>query len=137
MIVRRLLSIAAIIIASFVLVGGPLIATRPASAASAPCSVGSPPYPYHGFCATYSGANTWYGSYGPGLPTPTGWGFCAEPASSGGDYPAPDYDYVPAGPPAQANNAYDSALSFAFSEIQALGEWNGLAGQFTADQEAV
>ncbi len=103
----------------------------------APCSVGGPPFPYAGFCATYSGANTWYGSYGPGFPTPQGWGFCADPPASGGDYPAPDYDYVASAPPTGANTVGTGALGFAFSEAQALGWWGGLAGQFTADQAAV
>jgi len=103
----------------------------------APCTVGGPPFPYAGFCATYSGANTWYGSYGPGFPTPQGWGFCADPPASGGDYPAPDYDYVAAAPPAGANTGRTEALGFAFSEAEALGWWGGVAGQFTADQAAV
>ena len=103
----------------------------------APCTVGGPPFPFQGFCATYSGANTFYGSYGPGFPTDEGWGFCAEAPASGGDYPAPDYDYVPSGPPAGADTDSAAALGFAFSETQALGWWGGSTGQFTADQAAV
>ncbi|MGH9043652.1 MAG: MSCRAMM family protein, partial [Acidimicrobiales bacterium] len=103
----------------------------------APCSVGGPPYPFQGFCATYSGDNTWYGSYGPGFPTAEGWAFCADPPASGGYYPAPVYDYVGSGPPAGSNTSEASALGFAFSEAQALGWWDGLNGQFTAAQAAV
>jgi hypothetical protein len=44
---------------------------------------------------------------------------------------------VPTGSPAGANNTHDQALGFAFSEFQALGEWGGSPGQFTADQAAV
>jgi hypothetical protein len=103
----------------------------------APCSVGGPPFPFAGFCATYSGANTWYGSYGPGFPTDEGWGFCAEAPASGGDYPAPDYNYVDSSPPTGANTFQAGALGFAFSEAQALGLWAGSPGQFTSDQAAV
>ncbi len=103
----------------------------------APCSVGGPPYPYAGFCATYSGANTWYGSYGPGFPTDEGWGFCADPAASGGDYPAPDYAYVASSAPPGADTADAGALGFAFSEAQVLGLWGGSTGRFTTDQAAV
>jgi hypothetical protein len=112
--------------------GGPAFADGPA-----PCTVGGPPYPFAGFCATYSGANTWYGSYGPGFPTAEGWGFCAEAAASGGDYPAPSYSYQPSSAPAGADTAQGGALGFAFSEAQALGSWGGETGQFTADQVAV
>ncbi|MSX68866.1 MAG: hypothetical protein F2757_08180, partial [Actinobacteria bacterium] len=41
------------------------------------CSSGSPPDGYQGYCATYNGDNTWYGSYGLGFPTDPGWGLCA------------------------------------------------------------
>ncbi len=103
----------------------------------APCSVGGPPFPFAGFCATYSGANTWYGSYGPGFPTAEGWGLCADPPASGGDYPAPDYAYQPSSAPNGADTAQSGPLGFAFSEAQALGWWGGASGQFTADQAAV
>ncbi len=98
--------------------------------------MGGPPFPYAGFCATYSGDNTWYGSYGPGFPTDEGWGFCADPPASGGDYPAPVYDYQPSAPPDGANTGQSGALGFAFSEAQALGWWGGSPGQFTSDQAA-
>src|ERR1700722_13127850 len=84
---------------------GPAFADGPA-----PCSVGGPPFPFHGFCATYSGDNTWYGSYGPCFPTDEGWGFCADPPASGGDYPAPDYEYVPSSAPRGAMTGEDGAL---------------------------
>jgi len=102
-----------------------------------PCSVGGPPFPFAGFCATYSGDNTWYGSYGPGFPTDEGWAFCAERPASGGDYPEPVYGYTPSSPPPGANTASDAALGFAFSETEALGWWGGSSGRFTADQVAV
>ena len=111
---------------------GPAFADGPA-----PCSVGGPPFPFHGFCATYSGDNTWYGSYGPGFPTDEGWGFCADPPASGGDYPAPVYDYVASSAPAGADTSQTDALGFAFSEAQANGWWDGSPGQFTDDQAAV
>jgi len=116
------------------------IAVAPAGPAAAdgpsPCTVGGPPFPFAGFCATYSGDNTWYGSYGPGFPTDQGWGFCADAPASGGFYPAPDYDYVPASAPAGANTSQADALGFAFSEAQASGWWDGSPGQFTSDQAA-
>jgi hypothetical protein len=128
-----------------ILVGSTCLATAvvlaPAGPAAAdgpaPCTVGGPPFPFAGFCATYSGDNTWYGSYGPGFPTDEGWGFCADPPASGGDYPAPDYDYVSSSAPAGANTSQAGALGFAFSEAQANGWWGGTPGQFTADQAAV
>jgi hypothetical protein len=102
----------------------------------APCSSGPPPFAQAGFCATYSGFNTFYGVYGPGFPTAQGFGLCAEPPASGGDYPAPNYNYTPGGAPAGAGGDWN-ALGFALSEGQANGYWNGLPGQFTADQAAV
>lgn len=115
-----------------------LAPTTPAFAdGPAPCSVGGPPFPFHGFCATYSGDNTWYGSYGPGFPTDDGWGLCADPPASGGDYPAPGYNYEASSAPAGANTSQAGALGFAFSEAQAEGWWEGSPGQFTADQAAV
>jgi hypothetical protein len=137
---RRRLAAAAVVVAGAASLGvtlgltpsGPAFADGPA-----PCSVGGPPFPFAGFCATYSGANTWYGSYGPGFPTAEGWGFCAEPPASGGDYPAPGYDYQPSSPPAGADPSHLDALGFALSEAQALGLWGGEPGQFTADQVAV
>jgi hypothetical protein len=128
-----------------VLVGSTCLATAvvvaPAGPAAAdgpaPCTVGGPPFPFAGFCATYSGDNTWYGSYGPGFPTDQGWGFCADPPASGGDYPAPGYDYVASSAPAGAITGQVGALGFAFSEAEADGWWEGLTGQFTADQAAV
>ena len=139
---RRLLrTVAAVLVLAGAVCAGVALALAPAVPAfadgPAPCSVGGPPFPSAGFCATYSGANTWYGSYGPGFPTDEGWGFCADPPASGGDYPAPAYDYRPAGAPAGADTSEDGALGFAFSEAQALGWWGGSPGTFTADQAAV
>ena len=81
----------------------------------APCSSGGPTNPFHGYCATYGGRNTFYGSYGLGFPTPTGWGFCAENAATGGDYPSPSFGYSPSGAPPGADTANDNALGFALS----------------------
>ncbi|HMD44843.1 MAG TPA: SpaA isopeptide-forming pilin-related protein [Acidimicrobiales bacterium] len=123
-------------------VGGAVAAVHGPSAPAgadgpAPCTSGPPPYPFHGFCATYSGANTWYGSYGPGFPTAQGWGLCANLPASGGEYPAPSYGYVPGGAPAGASTAGLGPLGFAFGQGQAAGWWDGSTGQFTADQAAV
>ena len=104
----------------------------------AACSAGNPPVPDQGLCATYAGFNTWYGTYGPGFPVPSGFAWCAGPAAGGGDYPVPSYGYVPSGMPAApgASQPNANAVGFAFSEAQALTGWDGLAGQFTATQEA-
>lgn len=108
----------------------------PASADGlAPCSVGPPPFPYAGYCGTFDGDNTWYGTYGPDFPTAQGWAFCADPPASGADYPAPRYNYVPGGAPQGAGGDWN-ALGFAFSQAQAAGYWNGAPGQFTRDQVA-
>jgi hypothetical protein len=113
-----------------------LAAAKPAFAdGPAPCSAGSPPFAQAGFCGTYSGFNTWYGTYGPGFPTAQGFGLCADPPASGGDYPAPNYNYASGNAPAGAAGDWN-ALGFAFSEGQALGYWTGLPAQFTADQAA-
>lgn len=112
-----------------------LVPGTPAGAdGPAPCSVGPPPAPGYGFCATYNGVNTWYGSYGPGFPVPMGWVFCAGPAGGGGDYPFPGYDYQPGNPPPGIATGPLSPLGFAFSQAAATGIWNGSAGAYTADQ---
>jgi hypothetical protein len=98
-------------------------------------SVTQPAFPYAGFCADYDGDYTWYGTYGPGFPTDQGFGLCADPPASGGGFPAPAYDYS-AGPAPSGAGGDWNALGFAFSEGQANGWWNGVAGQFTADQAA-
>ena len=113
-----------------ILLGSTFLATAVALAPE------GPPFPYHGFCATYSGDNTWYGSYGPGFPTDEGWGFCADRPASGGDYPAPVYNYEPTSAPSGADTSQVDALGFAFSEAQANGWWDGSPGQFTDDQAA-
>ncbi len=114
-----------------------LTANRRSDAASAdgiaPCSVGPPPFPYAGYCGTFDGDNTWYGTYGPDFPTAQGWAFCADPPASGADYPAPRYNYVPGGAPPGAGGDWN-ALGFAFSQAQAAGYWGGDPGQFTSDQ---
>ena len=101
------------------------------------CAAGPPPYPLAGFCATYHGANTFFGTYGPGFPTATGWGLCAFVAGGGGSYPAPGYDYVLSGPPAGADTSQLGALGYAFSRGLVEGTFNGAPGRFTADQAAV
>ena len=103
----------------------------------APCTAGPPPYPLAGFCGTYHGANTFFGTYGPGFPTATGWGLCAFLAGGGGSYPAPGYDYVLSGPPAGADTSQLGPLGYAFSRGLVEGTFGGVPGQFTADQAAV
>jgi hypothetical protein len=116
--------------------GAALSRSTPAGAdGPAPCLSGLPPQAFHGFCATYAGANTWFGSYGLGFPTPLGWGFCADPPAGGGDYPTTAYGYLPGGAPAGAGGDWN-ALGFAFSQAQAAGWWGGVPGQFDADQAA-
>ena len=102
----------------------------------APCTAGAPPDPFRGFCATYNGANTWFGSYGPGFPTSPGWAFCAEPPASGSPYPSPSYSYQLSGPPAGADTTHLAELGYAFSTATVQGFWDGAAGAFTADQAA-
>jgi Prealbumin-like fold domain len=118
--------------------GALLVAPRPAPAfADGPttCTAGSPPFPFAGFCGTYSGRNTWYGTYGPGFPTAQGWALCALNAATGGDYPSPADGYTPGGAPAGAGGTWN-ALGFAFSEGQGNGYWTGQAGQYTRTQAA-
>ena len=103
----------------------------------APCAAGNPPYPYRGFCATYNGANTFFGSYGPGFPTPLGWGICAFRAGAGGSYPAPGYGYLLTDPPVGGDPAWFGALGYGFSEASVALYWDGKAGAYTADQAAV
>ena len=110
--------------------------SSPASAdGPAPCSTGSPPFAFAGFCATYAGDNTWYGTYGPGFPTAQGWALCANRPASGESYPAPGYHYVPGGAPAGAGGDWN-ALGFAFSEGQGNGYWSGQVGEYTSNQAA-
>jgi hypothetical protein len=89
----------------------------------APCSSGPPPDPLHGWCGTYGGANTFYGTYGPGFPTATGWGLCAWAPATGGWYPVPGYSYVLSDPPDGITMTYLDALGFAFSEGLLQGYW--------------
>ena len=103
----------------------------------APCTSGPPPDPYRGFCATYNGNNTFYGSYGPGFPTPQGWGFCADRPASGSPYPSPSYAYQLTGPPPGADTSHLNELGYAFSNATVQGFWDGAPGLFTADQAAV
>jgi hypothetical protein len=134
----RVLSVLLVLVASFSFAGAWQLHAAPPALADgpAPCSAGPPPFPFAGFCATYAGRNTWYGTYGPGFPTAEGWALCAENAATGGFYPAPGYDYVPSGAPPGAGGDWN-ALGFAFSEAAAFNDWNGQFGQFTADEFAV
>lgn len=102
----------------------------------APCTAGPPPDPFAGFCGTYTGRNTWYGTYGPGFPTAQGWALCAIDAGAGGDYPSPSYGYTPGGAPSGAAGTWN-ALGFAFSEGQGNGYWTGQPSQYTRTQAAV
>ena len=101
----------------------------------APCTNGAPVDAYRGYCATFSGANTYFGLYGPGFPTPAGWGLCASAAALGGGYPSPGYGYVPSGSPAGIDSAQLGAFGYALSSAQASG-WivAGRRGRYTADQ---
>lgn len=111
---------------------------RPAGAdGPASCTSGSPPYPYRGYCGTFNGNNTFYGSYGLGFPTPTGWGICAFRPGSGGAYPAPGYSYQLSGGPSGADLSRMSSYGYAISRGTAEGFWDGSPGAFTADQAAV
>ncbi len=121
------------------LVGGSAIVVTPGAAyADGPVACGpltQPPFPDEGFCADYNGDNTWYGTYGPGFPTPEGYGLCGEPPASGGGFPVPSYDYILGGAPAGAGGDWN-ALGFALSQGLAAGWWGGRTGQFTAAQAA-
>jgi len=128
-------AVTAVLVGALVSVGTALGRGTPAGAdGPAPCTVGPPPAPGSGFCATYNGVNTWYGSYGPGFPVPLGWVFCAGPAGGGGDYPFPAYDYQPGNPPDGIATGPLGPLGFAFSAAQASGIWGGTTGEFSADQ---
>jgi hypothetical protein len=122
---------------SLVVLGSQLPAGAAVGDGPAPCSSGPPPDPYRGFCATYNGSNTWFGSYGPGFPTSAGWAFCAEPPASGSPYPSPAYSYQLSGPPVGADTSHLAELGYAFSTATVRGFWDGSPGAFTADQAAV
>ena len=98
------------------------------------CSSGSPPDGYQGYCATYNGDNTWFGSYGLGFPTDPGWGLCAEQPASGSGYPSPSYEYVSSSAPIGTDATEFAALGFALSQAQAQGFFDGQLGVFTSDQ---
>ena len=130
---------------SLMLVVSPLVAvTFPSSGQAvvrvgdgpAPCSAGMPPQPLHGFCATYGGANTYYGTYGPGFPTAFGWGLCAWAPATGGWYPSTTYDYVVSDPPNGADTSQLGALGFAFSQASLNGFFQG-GPNWSADDAAV
>jgi|GEM_PF-3145122 len=124
------------------LVAGWLGASQATPAGGAnPLGCSSPPSSaYAGACATYNGDSTWFGSYvvgTPGSPTPLGWGFCAEPAASGSDYPDSAYDYVPTSTlPSSIDTANLASTGFALSQAAASGFWNGQLNTFTKDQAA-
>jgi hypothetical protein len=103
--------------------GAPKVGDGPA-----PCSAGAPPDPLHGWCGTYGGSNTFYGTYGPGFPTATGWGLCAWAPATGGWYPVPGYSYVLSDPPDGIMTTYLDALGFAFSEGLLQGYWGQTLG---------
>ncbi len=115
----------------------------PASVASAaqqrngpaPCSSGNPPSPYKGYCGTYGGKNTWYGSYGLGFPGALGWVLCANNPSNAGSYPSPTYAYTSTTAPSGMQTSSNVALGFALSESAARG-WvtGGNPGQFSANE---
>jgi LPXTG-motif cell wall-anchored protein len=102
----------------------------------APCTAGYPAHALHGSCGTYGGANTYYGTYGPGFPTAVGWGLCAWAPATGGWYPSPSYGYVLTDPPAGASTKYLDALGFAMSEGTLDGFW-GQTLAWSPDDAAV
>ncbi len=108
-----------------------------AAAGSGPtaCTSGNPPAAFKGYCGTYGGINTWYGSYGPGFPGTLGWVLCANRPTNSGSYPSPTYAYVPTAAPSGIRTSGNAALGYVLSEASALG-WvaHGLAGQFSANE---
>src|ERR1700691_2329536 len=86
---------------------------RPAG--QAPCSTGPPTFAYRGYCATFNDYNTYYGLYGLGFATPSGWGICSEAPATGGAYPRPGYDYVATGVPRGARATHLSAFGYSLS----------------------
>ena len=76
--------------------------TRPA--VQARCSSGAPAFAYRGYCATFDAHTTYYGLYGLGFPTASGWGICSERPASGGAYPRPGYGYVRTGAPTEPSS---------------------------------
>ena len=124
---------------SLLLVSGPSSATLvPHADGLGPCTSSDPPFPFHGSCGTFFNRNTFYGSYGPGFPSPMGWGFCAFEAAHGGWYPAPGYNYALGTPPTGVDSSDFPALGWAISEAQRRGWWSGGTGTtFDADDAAV
>lgn len=122
-----------------------LVAAAPAGAVATShvggwgtCTSSDPPFPYAGSCATFNSRNTFYGTYGPGFPSPMGWGFCAFEAAHGGWYPAPGYNYALGTPPDGADTSQFGAWGWAMSEAQRLGWWDaGNGSAFSADAAAV
>jgi Prealbumin-like fold domain len=111
---------------------------RPHADGLGSCSSGGAPFAFHGSCGTFNNANTWYGTHGPGFPTPLGWGLCAVPAAHGGFYPAPAYKYTATTPPTGITTGSLSALGWAFSDAQRRGWWtNGNGTQFTKNDLGV
>lgn len=101
----------------------------------APCSSGNPPSPYKGYCGTYGGKNTWYGTYGLGFPGTLGWVLCANNPANAGAYPSPTYAYTATTAPTGLRTSGNVALGFALSEAAARG-WvtSGSSGQFSANE---
>ena len=94
----------------------PPVSTPPGWGVPTPCTGSPPPSGLWGACATYNEATTWYGTYGPGFPSPLGWVLCAWPAASGGWYPAPSYDYQLADQPSGIDPSFLDQLGYALSE---------------------
>ena len=109
----------------------------------APCTAGPPTDAFRGYCATYGNANTFYGAYGLGSPTATGWGLCAWAPATGdrrpatGDwYPVPADDYVVVDQPWGISTTYLGPLGFAFS-LGSLDRFWGNTLAWSADDAAV
>jgi len=133
----RRTSLAALVALTMALVFSTPVAAQAAQTRNgpAPCSSGNPPSPYKGYCGTYGGKNTWYGTYGLGFPGTLGWVLCANNPSNAGAYPSPSYAYTATTAPTGLRTSGNVALGFALSEAAVRG-WvtGGSPGQFSANE---
>ncbi len=105
-----------------------------AASAATVCGSTSVAYAFHGACGNYDGSSGWYGTYGPGFPTSTGWAL--EAAAAGAPVsPDPTLAFAPGGVPTGVDSSTLAAIGFAFSEADATGSWDGTA-QYSADDIA-
>ncbi|MDA8290637.1 MAG: SpaA isopeptide-forming pilin-related protein [Actinomycetota bacterium] len=105
------------------------------AAASEVCGTTTVASAYNGACATFEGVSGWFGTYGPGFPTATGWALAAgSPAPGPGPSPAGAYSAAVA--PVGSDTGSLPALGYALGEATAAGAWAGGAS-FSADDAAV